>query len=110
MWSLFDSVEVITVPDSARLPELLKNLEAAYFDIKDVTVNTFERVKTNKKKNYNMFKVPFVKDNSCCDNICKDTGKHHIDIIKKNYENPLTNRILIFEDDARFELPLNIKK
>ena len=110
MWSLFDSVEVITVPDSTRLPELLENLESSHFNIKDVTINTFERVKVNKKKNYSMFKVPFVKDNSCCDNICEDTGKHHLDIIKKNYKNPLINLILILEDDARFELPLNIKK
>ena len=83
MWSLFDSVEVITVPDSTRLPKLLENLESSHFNMKYVTINTFERVKTNEKKNYSIFKVPFVKDNSCCDNICEDTGKHHLDIIKK---------------------------
>ena len=110
MWSLFDSVEVITVPDSTRLPKLLENLESSHFNMKYVTINTFERVKTNEKKNYSIFKVPFVKDNSCCDNICEDTGKHHLDIIKKKYKNPLINRILILEDDARFELPLNTKK
>ena len=37
-------------------------------------------------------------------------GRHHIDIIKKAYANPLKKRILIFEDDARFNMPFNFKK
>ena len=110
MWSIFDSIEVITVPESTRMAGLIENLEAAQFNMKDVNINTFERVKTNTKKNYSMFTVPFIKTDCCCDDVCKDTGRHHIDIIKKAYANPLKKRILIFEDDARFNMPFNFKK
>jgi len=77
--------------------------------MKDVTINTFERVK-KKSSNYSMFVVPFVTNDSCCDEVCKDAGRHHIDIIKKTYAKPDKNRILIFEDDARFDMLFNSKK
>ena len=41
MWSVFDSIEVITIPGSERLPGLKENLEAAGVDMKNVTINTF---------------------------------------------------------------------
>ncbi len=110
MWSLFDSVEVITVPGSDRMAGLKENLKAALFDMEDVTINTFERVKKKTPKSYSMFSVPFVKDDSCCDEVCKDAGRHHVEIIKKNYADPKKKRILIFEDDARFDMPFNSKK
>ena len=50
MWSLFDSIEVITVTDSARISGLKENLAAAQFDMKDVTINTFERGKKNRPR------------------------------------------------------------
>ena len=110
MWSLFDSIEVVTIPGSERLPGLKENLKAAGFDMKNVTINTFEKVKKKTPKSYSMFGVPFVKDDSCCDEVCNDAGRHHVEIIKTTYTDPKKERVLIFEDDARFEMPFDSDK
>ncbi len=60
--------------------------------MKNVTIHTFEKVKKKTPKSYSMFGVPFVKDDSCCDEVCKDAGRHHVEIIKKNYTDPKKER------------------
>ena len=109
LWNFFDSIEVITTNDSKRLPDLLDNLKKSYFDLDKVIINKSERKPSDPSKKCNMFKIGFVKDESCCDDACKSCNDNNINIIKKCYKEGKEN-VLIFEDDARFNLPINIDK
>jgi hypothetical protein len=109
LWNYFDSIEVITTNKSDRLPDLLDNLKKSYFNLDNIRINKSDRKGTDNLKKCNMFKIPFVKDESCCDDACKSCNDSHIKIIKRCYEEGKEN-ILIFEDDARFNLPIDIDK
>ena len=109
LWNFFDSIEVITTHNSKRLPDLLDNLKKSYFDIDKVNINKSERRLSDPNKKCDMFKIGFVTDERCCDDACKNCNDSHINIITKCYKDGKEN-ILIFEDDARFNLPLNIDK
>ncbi len=109
LWNFFDSIEVITTNDSKRLPDLLDNLKKSYFDLDKVIINKSERRSPDPNKKCDMFKIPFIKDESCCDDACQNCNDNQLNIIKKCYKEGKEN-ILIFEDDARFNLPLDIDK
>ena len=112
MWEYFDDIRCITIPDSNELPGFLENITKV--GIKNIKINTYPRANVeegtrNGDNSCNFLEETFNNGTKCCDVICKDLTDHHYQIIKKAYEDKKRN-VLIFEDDARFELPFDNNK
>ena len=109
VWDFFDSVQIITTHHSKRLEPLLENLKNSSFNLENIVINKSLRQPTDYTKKCDMFKIGFVKDESCCDKACQSCNNNHFRVIQNCY-NTNQQYILILEDDARFKLPLNKDK
>ena len=110
MWNFFEYIVVNTVNDSKEIEGFKKNMKKV--GIKKYHIRSGKRVSplnigdNNKCESLSAI---YNQKESCCGLICKDLIKRSIEQITKAY-NQGCNNILIFEDDARFELPINFNK
>ena len=102
MWDFFTDIQCITVENSARINEFKNNLIKAGFNMSNVNINVYPKIKGNNNMSQcNFLKLAFNQDEKCCDAICQDITRCHFELIQNAYNNNKEN-ILIFEDDARF--------
>lgn len=106
MWDYFDGIYILTTPNSQRLNGLIKNLNKV--GINKYKIFTIEPVGTGVNSGSNP-SINDILNHSCCDKVCKDIAKNHYTMIKDAWDRGLQS-LLIFEDDARFDLPLNRMK
>jgi hypothetical protein len=101
-------VYVISIPTSTRKNDLKKNFKLAR--INNYEIIDFQPaskiVNDGSEKDLN---VREIMQHNFCDSTCQNITNNHLEIIKKAYQLNLNN-VLIFEDDAYFELPLDLNK
>ena len=103
-WSFFQKIIVITVKNPKKLKSLKNNFAQA--GIHNIEFYRYPKVgEINASKDESLYEIMTL----CgCGKVCQDISKHYFDIIKEAYDNKYKN-ILIFEDDAKFDLPFNKK-
>ena len=109
MWDFFDRIIIITLTSSTeRINKIKENFKKTGIRKYDFFYSAKIENKNNlmNQKNIN---INSILRNKICDDHCVLLGKNHMSIIKKAYDENINN-LLIFEDDAEFELPLNKKK
>ena len=104
-WDFFDRIYIITVEETKSLKSLFNNFKKV--GINEVEVKQFDRVgKINAETDLSLSDIFSIKG---CGKVCKDISKHYHSILheaySKNYQ-----QIVIFEDDARFDLPFDKMK
>lgn len=108
MWDFFDKIYVVSIPSSKRKKELALNFQRV--GIKNYEIIDF--VPSSKVINDGGEKDLSVLDIFChnfCDSTCENITKNHLSLIQ--FANKLNlNNILIFEDDAVFETPIDNAK
>ena len=110
MWNYFEYIVVNTVEDSKEIEGFKENMSEV--GIKKYKIRTGKRVaKLNigDTDKCNTLSPIFNFDKSCCGSVCKDLINRSIEQIKKAYDMGCNN-ILLFEDDARFNLSFNFTK
>lgn len=102
-WDYFHKIIVMTVKDPKELKSLKDNFIQA--GIHNIDIYKYPKVgKINASSNVSLYDIMTV---SGCGAVCEDISKHYFDIIKEAYENKYKN-ILVFEDDAKFDLPFDV--
>ena len=110
LWDYFNSVEVFTTSKSDRIKPFLENMKSAHFNLNKINITLTRRQEVKTKTNCSIFEIGFVKKSGgCCDECCQACNQNQINLVKKAYESGQQN-VLIFEDDARWNLPLNVPK
>lgn len=103
MWKSYDGIYVIGTNNQKRDAELKANLNAC--GIHDYSVHVGEKAVVSKKKKSLLQILTY--DNM--DDLARVIADSHFFIIEQAY-NRGHNQIMILEDDARFELPLDTDK
>ena len=108
-WDYCDSIKVITIKTSDRINNLKKNLnkiglENKYEYFYGELINNTDNLSDRKD-----IKINDILQNKICDKACISLAKNHLKIIKESYDLN-HNNVLIMEDDARFNTPVNKKK
>ena len=111
MWDFFEYIVVNTVEGSKEIEGFKENMKEV--GIQNYKIRSGKRVgdknvNENKKGCECLSKI-INQDKNCCGSICKDLINRSIEQIRIAYENGCKN-ILLFEDDARFELPFNFSR
>jgi hypothetical protein len=113
VWDFFDAKYVLSTPQSKRKESLIKNFTA-------VGLTDFEIIDFNPSKRYTQSgkndasdqknqSILSIMSHDSCDDTCKSIAKNMFQLAKKGYDEG-HERIIIFEDDARFKLPFSYKK
>lgn len=103
MWGFVDEAICITVDGSARIEEFVNDCHKVGLSVE---MRKFPKVKRSKICNiWDMMQF----DNSCCETVCQEITRSHLQLIKEAYEKGNQN-LLIFEDDARWVEPFDIKQ
>lgn len=108
MWKFVGSVFILTTKDSALKKDIQEHLTNAGFG----DFQFFETIPAKKRINNGSGNKPLKNalfNNTECDEVCSNITSNHFSMIEKAYNLGL-NRILILEDDARFDMPINIDK
>lgn len=101
LWTFFNKIVIITIPNSKRIEEVKKNLST--IGIQNYVIREFKPAK--KTINDGGKKVDTLYDiykHNICDETCKNIASNHLKLIQEAYDENAEN-ILILEDDAIFE-------
>ncbi len=109
MWDYFDRVYVITIPGSKLIDRLKTNFEAINLTKYEIIEFTPAAKTINDGSNAKDLSVYDIMNHNVCDDTCQNITNNHCSLIQKCYDDDV-NDVLIFEDDAEFELPINEKK
>lgn len=107
IWDYFSKIYVISIPSSKRKNELRENFKRA--KITNYEIIDFEPAPKVVNDGGNEVTLLNIFQHSYCDKTCENIGNNHLNLIKRAYTQNLDN-VLIFEDDACFEFPLDIQK
>lgn len=111
MWDYFDKIYVITVKGSKRI-QLIKKHFTEIGLMPYTEICEFNKIKNCNQAN-NGGEINSLVDmaslNLNCDATCKSIANNHLFLVKTAYLNGFKN-VLIFEDDAEFELPFPTEK
>jgi hypothetical protein len=113
IWDFVDSINCLTVQNSPRLKGLINNLKTVGISPRKVNVWTFQKTgENNGGKNCTALRT--ISDTTfgtdyCCDKTCQAIHNNHKAIIKAAYDSGHSST-MIFEDDARFNLPFDYEK
>jgi hypothetical protein len=107
MWEYFSKVYVISIPSSNRKNDIHNNF-------KKIGINNYEiidfkpasKIINNGSDNIDLIDIF---SHNHCDITCENISNNHLALIEKAYNDNLDN-VLIFEDDAIFELPFDYNK
>lgn len=101
-WDYFDRIYILTVEKIKTLKPLLNNFKKV--GIKGVEIKKFDRVgEINAETDVSFSDILKIKG---CGSICTDLSKHYHAILSEAYSKGY-QKIVIFEDDAKFDLPFN---
>lgn len=109
LWDFFDKIYVISIPSSTRKNQLRDNFKKS--KIKEYEIIDFTPAKKtiNDGSDKQNLSITNIMSHSFCDSTCENIGNNHLSLIKQAYTLNLKN-VLIFEDDALFEFPLDFDK
>ena len=107
MWKYIDQAACITVENSKRIDDFIENNKTIGLQ---VDIRAFPKLprRASTVKESSLWSI-MTYDNSCCEEVCVDTTRSHLQLVEDAYNQGKRN-VLIFEDDARWELPLDIQK
>jgi len=103
MWRIIDRAVCITTNNSDRIDDFIKDSKRVGLNV-DIDFNS----RVERSEICSPLKIMKVHA-SCCDNTCQSLTKNHLRLIKESYDKG-HQRILIFEDDARWNKPLDKNK
>jgi len=109
IWNYFDSVYILTLENSKRLKPLLENLDSVGID--NYKIFPFKRGSKTENNGEDSDNLSFynIVNHNVVDKTAVNISKNHIHLIRHAFYNNLEN-VIILEDDARFELPLQTNK
>ncbi len=108
IWQFFQGFYVLSIPSSPRKPQISKNLKEA--GIEKFEIIDFEPASKTKNDSEGVScTLGDIFAHSVCDNTCLNIAENHFKLIQRAKDNNLEN-VVIFEDDALFDLPINFNK
>lgn len=116
IWDFFDAKYVLSTPKSTRKQRLIANFNSV--GLTDFEIVDFEPSIKYKKNSRNDSTGSGGKQNqtllstvqhNVCDETCRNIANNMFTLAKKGYDAGC-ERIIIFEDDARFSIPFPAKK
>lgn len=116
IWNFFDAKYVLSTPKSMRKDRLIANFNAV--GLIDFEIVDFEPSKKYNKNSKNDSTGIGGKQNqtllstaqhNVCDETCRNIANNMFTLAQKGYDSGC-ERIIIFEDDARFSIPFPTKK
>lgn len=116
VWDFFDAKYVLSTPQSTRKDALRENFHA--IGLHDFEIIDFQPAKSYEKtRKNNSNGIGGVTNQSLmstirhkiCDETCQNIAKNMFTLAKKGYDAGCQN-IIIFEDDARFSIPLRKRR
>jgi len=110
VWDFFDKIYVISIPGSKLIDRLKINFEAVNLNKYEIIEFTPAKKTVNDGSNVKDLTLFELLTHDTCDDTCNNITNNHLSLIEKCYEDPTVSNVLIFEDDAEFEIPLNIEK
>lgn len=103
MWEFVDRAVCLTVEDSDRIDDFLEDSKRVGLDVEIIYNSRVLRSKV-------CHPMEMVRNSpSCCKSTCQSLTKNHLNIIRESYESG-KERVLIFEDDARWVESLDMDK
>lgn len=115
-WNYFDAKYVLTTPNSNRVNELIANFSAVGLNDPEIVEfepsNEYKKSKKNDSTGVGGIKSQTLLSTAkhrVCDGTCRNIANNMFELAKKGYDAGHSN-IIIFEDDARFNIPFSHKK
>lgn len=104
MWGFVDRAVCLSTDDSDRLNDFIEDSKRVGLDV-EIVYNS----RVSRSKVCPPLQMILVDNTSCCGNTCQSLTKNHLKVIRESYDSG-DQRILIFEDDARWANPLDMDK
>ena len=103
----FKKFLILSITDSPRQEDMKKNLDSCSIsNYEIVEFPTSNKTVNDGRSNLNILDII---THTHCDETCRNITQNHFSLIQRAYSEGLEN-VVILEDDARFELPLNISR
>ena len=99
LWTFFNHINVITVPNSNRISQIQQNLRD--IGILHYKIREFKPAKKIKNNGDNNLTIAQILKHEHCDQTCKNIAQNHLKLIHEAYQQNYEN-IMILEDDACF--------
>lgn len=107
MWSYFEEFDILSIINAKRKGRIKKNLKAA--GIKNYELFEFSSAKRITNIGPKDLTLSDLLVNGSCDETCQNILMNHMSLIQRAYDKGL-NTVVILEDDALFDLPINNRK
>lgn len=107
MWEYFSKVYIISIPSSNRKNDISNNFQK--IGIKNYEIIDFQPASKTINNGSNNIDLIDIFSHNHCDSTCQNICDNHLNIIQKAYNDNLDN-VLIFEDDALFDIPFDFNK
>ena len=116
IWNFFDVKYVLSTPNSKRKNDLKENFKLAGLNDYEILDFTPSKQYINNGKNNNSgeggeenLSLKMIQKHKICDDTCMNIANNMFTMTKKAYDLG-ANNMIIFEDDARFKIPINLRK